>query len=257
MEGILNYPRALLDQTKMFARVATSVASDTPIPTCPGWTVQHLIRHVGRANRWAAQIISTHSDVSLDPRTVPNGRPPDEPEGVRRWLVESPEVLIAAVGDVDPAVTVASFDGPRPASWWIRRLLHETTVHRADAVLALSEPYVLDPDLAADGVDEWLGRWVDQPRHVVPPLDDGEVINFEATDIDARWTMRRGRTGLHLSREPGVAPLGVQVSGTATALLLTLLRRREAGDAGCRIQGDRGLWTTFLGRTPYAAPGSR
>ncbi len=30
----------------------------TPVPTCPDWTLKQLFRHVGRGNRWAAQIVA-------------------------------------------------------------------------------------------------------------------------------------------------------------------------------------------------------
>jgi hypothetical protein len=56
-----------------------------------------------------------------------------------------------------PGAIVATFSGPRPARWWIRRLLHETTVHRAGAALAMREPFELGPEVAADGIDESLG----------------------------------------------------------------------------------------------------
>jgi hypothetical protein len=73
-------------------------------------------------------------------------------------------VLLDAVSHVGgPEVIVATFSGPRPAQWWIRRLLHETTVHRADAALAVAEPYELAPEIAADGIDEWLGRLAERP----------------------------------------------------------------------------------------------
>jgi hypothetical protein len=51
-----------------------------------------------------------------------------------------------------------TFVGPRAAAWRTRRRLHETTVHRADAAIAVGAPYELRAELAADGISEWLER---------------------------------------------------------------------------------------------------
>src|SRR5215469_3181220 len=48
--------------------------------------------------------------------------------------------------------------GPAPAGFWIRRMAHETLVHRADAQLAAGaapEP-LIEAEVAADAIDEWL-----------------------------------------------------------------------------------------------------
>src|SRR6185436_1139382 len=39
---------------------------------------------------------------------------------------------------------------------YARRFAYETAMHRADAALALGVEYALDPDIAADAVDEWM-----------------------------------------------------------------------------------------------------
>ena len=49
-----------------------------------------------------------------------------------------------------------TFNGPKPAGWWIRRRVHEATVHRADAVLAVGGDYDLPAELAGDGISEWI-----------------------------------------------------------------------------------------------------
>ena len=52
---------------------------------------------------------------------------------------------------------MSTFLGPKAASWRLRRL-HEATVHRADAAIALGAPYQLSAELAADGITEWLDQ---------------------------------------------------------------------------------------------------
>jgi uncharacterized protein (TIGR03083 family) len=254
----VDFPSALTDQNSLLAETVISAAPETPIPTCPGWTMRQLMRHVGRAHRWAAEIIRTKADVSLDPRSVSDGRPPDDAEGARAWLLAGPEVLCDAMTHAGgPDVIVATFDGPRPAQWWARRLLHESTVHRADAVIAVAQNYELAPELAADGIDEWLGRLVERPRRHDHPIEPGEAVSVIPNDVDALWTIMRRGDALELSRDTGDPPVGVRIVGSATDLFLALMRRRTVEAAGCRVVGDRAVWMTFLERTPYAAPGTR
>jgi uncharacterized protein (TIGR03083 family) len=251
----VHYPAALIEQNRLFARVVLSAESETPIPTCPGWTLRHLVRHVGRAHPWAAQIMSTRADVTLDPRSVPDGRPPDDADGALAWLLACPEVLLDAVAEVGgPEVIVATFSGRRPAQWWVRRLLHETTVHRADAALAVGEPYELTPAIAADGIDEWLGRLAARPGQRDLPIENDRQVSLIATDVDASWTMLRRGNELRLSRTKTESLNGARLEGSATGLFLALFRRLDAEEAGCIIKGDSNSWASFLAGTPYNAP---
>jgi len=43
-----------------------------------------------------------------------------------------------------------------PASFWGRRMAHETLVHAADAELAAGRQPDIAPRIAADAIDEWL-----------------------------------------------------------------------------------------------------
>ncbi len=53
-----------------------------------------------------------------------------------------------------------AFTGTRPASFWARRRAHEAALHLADAQLAAGRDVDLGPEVAADGVDEWLSHWL-------------------------------------------------------------------------------------------------
>jgi hypothetical protein len=86
----VDFRAALLDQTRDFGELIRSADPSTPVPTCPEWALKQLFRHVGRGNRWAAQIIADRRTDELDPRDVRDGRPPDDPDaGIERVSVES------------------------------------------------------------------------------------------------------------------------------------------------------------------------
>jgi len=46
------------------------------VPTCPDWTLRQLATHVGRAQRWAAEIVSTRSRGPSRSATSPTGGSP-------------------------------------------------------------------------------------------------------------------------------------------------------------------------------------
>jgi uncharacterized protein (TIGR03083 family) len=241
----VDFAAALIEQNEAFAETVRGAEPATPVPTCPGWTLKHLVRHVGRGDRWAAQIIGDRLTGYLDLREVRNGKPPDDADGTIDWLRGGAQCLVEAVDRVGADTPVWTFLGPRPAAWWIRRRLHEATVHRADAAIALGRDYQLSPELGADGLTEWLERVVAETGS---PLDDGQTLLLHATDTGDVWLLQGGNE-LALSRER-VDATGT-VSGPATDLLLAVVRRRTADDAGLTLTGDTGVWQTWLDRTPF------
>jgi uncharacterized protein (TIGR03083 family) len=248
----MDYVAALLEQNELFGELIRDADPSTPVPTCPGWTIKQLFRHVGRGDRWAAQIVRDHVQDYLDPRTVRDGKPPSDPDGAIKWLHGSARALIDAVADVGGDTPAWTFLGPRPAAWWVRRRLHEATVHRADAALTLGIRYGLAAPLAADGISEWLDRLVVEQRNARPAaLDPGVTFHLHATDdLDSagEWMIRGVEDGL--SWEYGHGKGTAAARGRAVDLLLALLRRRSAADVGVQILGVQEVWTNWLDRTP-------
>ncbi|MBW0114911.1 maleylpyruvate isomerase family mycothiol-dependent enzyme [Pseudonocardia abyssalis] len=244
----MDHAAALVEQNRSLAETVRDAPSDTPVPTCPGWTLQQLVRHVGRGDRWAATIVRTGAFV--DPREVAGGKPGDDVTG---WLHESPRTLLDAVADVGPDVPVWTFLGPRPAVWWIRRRLHESTVHRADAALALGLPFVIEPALAADGLSEWIALVAARPASELPgPLEPGTSMHLHATDDGlgeaGEWMVTAGEDGT-LAWEHGHAKGAVAVRGTAADLLLALTRRIPP--SAVEVLGDAAVLDTWLERTAF------
>jgi len=245
----MDYAEALTEQNSLLGKLLLEADWSLPVPTCPGWTLLQLLRHVGRGDRWAAQIITDRAPGDLDPRLVRDGKPPADVPGAVRWLTESPRVLLDAVESAGADTTVSTFLGPRPAAWWVRRRLHEAAVHRVDASIALDAPCQLPADVAADGISEWLDRLADGQAS---PLPVGRTLVLRATDpqlTDGTWTIRGVPDGLRWdSAQPDAADL--TLTGPAEGLLLALLRRRPAPDAGVSLRGDVALWDSWLDQTP-------
>ncbi|HEU4361663.1 MAG TPA: maleylpyruvate isomerase family mycothiol-dependent enzyme [Mycobacterium sp.] len=251
----MDYAAALLDENRAFGELIRAGDPAVPIPTCPEWNLNQLFRHVGRGHLWAAQIVAERLDHPLDPRTVEGGKPPADPDDATTWLHDGAQRVIDAVAQAGADTPVWTFLGPRPAAWWIRRRLHELTVHRADAALALGVSYRLAPELAADGISEWFDVAVSQAGRdgAAPPLRDGETIHLHATDpgLDAagEWTIAAGPDGISWSHEHGKG--SVALRGSATELFLATLRRIPITDTGVTVFGDTAVWQRWLDQTPF------
>ena len=50
-----------------------SRGADLHIPTCPEWSLRQLVTHVGRAHRWAAQIVATRATGAIPFRGAGRG----------------------------------------------------------------------------------------------------------------------------------------------------------------------------------------
>ncbi|MBU9762690.1 maleylpyruvate isomerase family mycothiol-dependent enzyme [Mycobacterium sp. TNTM28] len=250
----MDFRAVLLDQTRIFGELIAANDPETPVPTCPDWTLKQLFRHVGRGNRWAAQIISERRVSPLDPREVHDGKPPDDPDAALAWLNEGAAQVLKSVDQVGTDTRVWTFLGPKPGGWWVRRRLHEATVHRADAALAVGADYDLPAELAADAVSEWLeiATAMAKKRHA-EPLAAGVSMHLHATDDglgpSGEWTVAHDEDGLGWSHSHGKG--SVALRGPAKDLLLAVTRRRSAADVGLEVFGDTAVWDAWLDRTPY------
>ena len=250
----MDYAAAFLEQNHAFSDLVCNADEATAVPTCPGWSLKQLLRHVGRGDRWAAQIVSERRDDYLDPRTVEGGKPPPDPDDAISWLHGGAQRLVDAVEQAGVETPVWTFLGPRPANWWIRRRLHEVAVHRADAAIALGSDFTLEPDVAADGITEWLERVAIQAGSdgAALPLEEGNTMHLHATDPGlgeaGEWTVGVSDSGITWSHEHGKG--AVALRGGATDLLLAMVRRISVADTGIQTFGDDVVWQKWLDRTP-------
>lgn len=171
------------DAAAMMA-VGTKYPRDTPVPTCPGWTLGDLIEHTGTVHRDKAEIVR---GGWVDDRP----EPPDGPDGdLVEWfglgVVEMLDVFSTA--DLSrPTWTWCPHD--HTADWWVRRIGHETAIHAADALVSAGQPPRVDPRIAVDGIDEILDEMM------IGGPDWGTVTPGEGVVAlvggDRRWVVRR------------------------------------------------------------------
>ena len=226
---------------------------DRPVPTCPGWTFRQLAIHLGRGHRWAAQIVATRATAPVPMREVADGKLPEDPARHAPWLNAGADQVIEAVAAAGSDL-VWTMIGMRPASFWVRRRAHEAAVHLADAQLAAGRDLDLDPGLAADGVDEWLGLIAAGTAGPARELrGDGQSLHFHATDPGlsgtGEWLVTRTPAGITVQRGHGKADVAVR--GPAADLLLVLTRRLPPSAPGVEIFGEQALLAQWLQHTPF------
>src|SRR5215216_3669549 len=87
----------IVSQTKLLIGQLHGADITVPVPTCPGWNVSQLARHVDGGQRWAREIVATRaseppSDVAL--RDL-SGAADDDPVTLSASLSEAAAALAA------------------------------------------------------------------------------------------------------------------------------------------------------------------
>jgi uncharacterized protein (TIGR03083 family) len=247
------YDVELRAETERIAEVLRAADPSTPVPTTPEWTLARLAEHVGHGQRWAATIVERRLVEPIPNADIDDARMPDDPDGRTAWLVAGARRLADAVRDAGPDAPVWTWAADRTAGFWLRRITHDTLVHRLDAELAVGRAVELAPDIAADGVSDLLMVFEtlsgDHPDPILAGLrGTGQTLHFHATDAGlgeaGEWRARRDPSGV--AWEHGHGRADVAVRGRALDLLLLLSRRAAPGAVGVEILGDRAVLDAWL-----------
>jgi uncharacterized protein (TIGR03083 family) len=250
------YDSQIEASTEVIAAMVDGSDLTLAIPTCPEWTLRQLATHVGRTHRWAGAITGSRSAEFIPFRQVPDGRFPDDPAAQPAWLTDGARRTIAAIRDAGEE-QVWAFGSMAPASFWARRMCHETVVHAADAQLAAGQQPDIAPDVAADAIDEWF-TFVTSPDAGAADwrpgaLPQGRVLHVHATDdgLDGagEWLVSHDAGGVQA--RPGHGKGDVALAGPAGRLLLVLTRRVPADDPSVTVHGDPGVLARWLAETLF------
>lgn len=230
-----DYIAALRSHATALAAAARATEMDTPVPSCPEWTVRDLLVHLGGHHRW----VRGNLDRAPEDGMQPYGAYEPAPEGsaAADWVEEGAAALadrLAEVGSHQRCWTwVPDLDAT--TGFWARRTANETAVHRWDMQNAAGAPEPVDTDHAVDAIDEYFGvmRVIGSDRL----RGEGETIHWHCTDTDGEWLARLTPDGLEVSREH--AKGDVAVRGPASDLLLVTTGR--APGSIVEVFGDPGL----------------
>lgn len=211
-----------------FATVVRTGPLDAPVPSCPGWDVHRLTRHLGYVQRWSR--LATEHGRPPEPAEIDELGDDASSEQLLDWFETGADRLVAALESVDPnAPTWHPFPVAKVAAVWPRRQAHEAFVHAWDAESAIGTTGPLDPVVAADGVAEYFEVMV--PRRIERDGTPTPVGVIEVVCTDAAFHHGTDRLVVRVDSptsvvvDPGATPTG-RLEGGGEELLLALWSRR-------------------------------
>jgi uncharacterized protein (TIGR03083 family) len=220
-----------------FARLRAVVPMDlsAAVPTCPGWTVTDLTRHVGT--------VYLHKTAAMRDGVEPESWPPkeladEEPLGLLDRAYAGLLEQFAAHRPEDPAGGWYTPD--QTVGFWMRRMAQETVIHRIDAELGTSQRVApIADDLAVDGIDELLkvflaysvSTWTDAFTDILAS-SPGRSLLVQADG--ATWQVRTGPGVVTIEDGTPDAPTDATISGAPSAVLRWVWNR---GSEGVRVEG--------------------
>ncbi|MFI6843555.1 maleylpyruvate isomerase family mycothiol-dependent enzyme [Kitasatospora sp. NBC_00085] len=254
MEKNLEFPDLLrlIDErsTAFRAAVAAAPSLDAQVPTCPGWTLFDLVKHLGGGDRFWAAIVGA-GPADAPPAEAAAARAalvvPREREALLAWLAASTQLLLSALREAGPESGCWTWwpasQSPPTSGGVARHRVQETAVHTYDAQLAWGAPQPLPVEVVLDGVEEFLftvcgtpSAWPHKPT----------AFDFHAAE-GRSWRLTVDGDGARSTRIPAPTAAtgedsdaaGASIHGTASELVLYLYDRIQADSL--HVDGDAGL----------------
>ncbi len=219
-----------------FASACERAGLRAPVPACPEWAIIDLLWHLTLVHHFwrsmtAGLLPSYETYVPLD-------RPADsELLAVYRSGVTD---TVRVLADADPSAEMWTWSSDRTPAFVIRRLAHETVVHRWDADQAAGQPDPIEAVLASDGIDEFLQYFNNETAPDAAPV--GGSVHLHCTDVAGEWTARESADGFVTTREHAKGDCALR--GAASDLLLVVWRRLPISTVD--VVGDAGVATRFV-----------
>ncbi len=241
-----------MESSRSTSLVATNVAQlaqaseghlDAQIPTCPEWTVRDLILHL--------VLVYRHKTECMRRGEAPSDWPPETD-------THTPPLtqLRAAMADMLAEMTARGpdshaytwYEPDQTVGFWIRRMVHETVIHRVDAEIAAKHPVSeIADDVALDGIDELLKifcdwsshQWIDELSGLLRELGSATIAVVVG---DHAWTVELGPDGVDVE-DTQRAKVDATIMAEPTQMLLWLWRRGEYDDVA--VKGESAAVAKF------------
>jgi len=237
MSGFLDFDElvsVLTTESDRLTDEVQRVLPSDPVPTCPGWTVQDLVRHIGGVHRWAATVVRGARLQNLteqEEAAVMAG--PTDPAELTTWFTDGAERLRGSLVEAPEDLRAFVFlkNAPAPRLFWARREAHETTIHRVDALAARlgripsTNEAAVTAAVALDGIDELLTGFVPR-RSSRLRTDEPFRMTIAPTDPGVAWTVAVSAQPPVVTRSSDPHAQGV-LTGTSVALYLGLWNRGD------------------------------
>jgi uncharacterized protein (TIGR03083 family) len=192
---------------------AAERAPSADVRYCPEWAMPDLLWHIAEVHLFWSSIAS---GAAVDPSEYEEPPRPSDDE-LPAFASEQLANLLRVLEAADPSTEVFSWAPQKDVAFIIRRMAHETIIHRWDAEDAAGVDATIDADLASDGVDEFLSFFL-RPIDVEPGS-----VHLHATDTPGEWLVRFGEGAPRVTREHAKGDAALR--GGAAELILGLWQR--------------------------------
>jgi uncharacterized protein (TIGR03083 family) len=221
---------AIAEDSRRLTDVVAVADLEARVPSCPEWSVRDLAHHIGIVQwYWGANVRAANADERSGAELT--AAPGDS--DLLAWLGWCTYGLLVALREAGPDAPCWTWWGePRSAAAVGRHQAQEAAVHRWDAELATGSVGSLRPELASDGVPDFIQIMVGRD---VSALSGS--VTLTATDTGAGW-----QVGAAPSADSGGR--AAELQATASDLVLMLYRRLPVPDAA--VVGDPMLVAAFL-----------
>lgn len=227
---------ALDDATTRISALARQGSLDEPVDHLNRWKVRDVVAHLGGVHRWATRIVTERSIAGPSFKK-------SKLDGIELcdWFDEGAAGLLETFRrhELDEPCPNFNPGSERTIAWWVRRQAHESTVHRWDIEVTLGDVTPIAPNLAVDGIDEFLDVFV--RTRGKQTLQSPLVLR--TTRPSRSWTLtpaaKPGRIDVSPGKPDARATGDVaEVAGKPDALLLAVWGRKSVSAAGLAISGD-------------------
>jgi uncharacterized protein (TIGR03083 family) len=220
---------------------AVAAAPEAQVHACPGWTNRDLAKHIGGVYAFVIAQLQAGNPESRAPSNAPDAPKTGD---ITAWLRDRHQAVLAALRAATPDAPAWTWIPEKTAAFFYRRMAQETAVHRWDAQQAAGTLTPLDPELAADGINEVIMVFM----HHAPrgPIDyPAGSLHLHRTDGEGEWMLTAQDGALTVTHEHAKGDAAAR--GPAQDILLYLWGR---GRAGLECHGDEAVIDAWGSITP-------
>jgi uncharacterized protein (TIGR03083 family) len=225
---------AIAAESRRLSEVVASSDLETRVPSTPKWAVRDLAHHIGTVQWYWSENVRAKNPTERSGGSLTT-LPPDS--DLLAWLGWCTYGLLAALREAGPdSPCWAWWSDPTPhtAGAVARHQAQESAVHRWDAEGSVGSRSPLSPELATDGVPEFIEVMVGSDV-----TDLRGAVTLTATDTGGTWLVGSGASG-----DDAPPARTAELSATASDLVLMLYRRLPVPDA--YVDGDPILVASLL-----------
>jgi uncharacterized protein (TIGR03083 family) len=229
-----DYVDALDAEGLLLLDVAESRSFDADIAFCPGWILSELITHLGYIYRWVGVIVGQGRLEPPGRQEITELEDPDPADytGTLRRLRSAHTALVRLLRQAPPDLASWTiWPAPSARTFWARRMLHETLIHRVDVqnagVPAIYGGEDLETITATDGIDEMICGFA---RRYTKTLrsQQSAALALTATDTGQQWWAQISSEAPRFGRGSSPTPADTELRAHSGELLLLLWNRRHA-----------------------------